>query len=90
MSSTGRVFFGITTVLLVRHGVDERLLPRVDLMAGSVTNTHTYFNVHTEMLLQIMRDYPALPDYRTLTCGEIRFFYEGLREELKRGTRSNG
>lgn len=45
---------------------------------------HTLVPVYSEMLLQICRDYPALPDPRTLTLGEIRYFYEPLRRELKR------
>lgn len=44
---------------------------------------HTAQNVYTEMLLQICRDYPGLPDPRTLKASEIRFFYDGLRGELK-------
>jgi hypothetical protein len=39
------------------------------------------------MLRQVCRDYPGLPDPRTLTLAEIRFFYEGLREELKAHTK---
>ena len=39
------------------------------------------------MLLQICRDYPGLPDPRTLTLSEIRFFYEGLRGELLKYTK---
>lgn len=39
------------------------------------------------MLLQICREYPGLPDPRTLSLTEIRFFYEGLRAELKRHTK---
>jgi hypothetical protein len=35
------------------------------------------------MLLQICREYPGLPDARALTMAEIRFFYEGLRSELR-------
>lgn len=34
------------------------------------------------MMLQIARDYPGLPDIRTMRASEIRFFYEGLRPEL--------
>jgi hypothetical protein len=41
---------------------------------------------HTEMLLQIARDYPGLPDPRTLAVHEIVYFYEGLRPELKKHT----
>ena len=67
----------------MRHGEDERL-PR-DRETGYLR--HTTIPVHTEMLLQVCRDYPGLPDPRTLTLTEIRFFYEGLREELKSHTR---
>lgn len=43
---------------------------------------HTAIPVYTEMLLQVCRDYPGLPDPRTLRGREIRFFYDGLRAEL--------
>lgn len=49
--------------------------------------THVFFNVYREMLLQVCRDYATLPDVRTLKASEIRFFYEGLREELERGSK---
>lgn len=39
------------------------------------------------MLLQICRDYSSLPDPRTLRFSEIRWFYEGMRAELKRHTK---
>jgi len=39
------------------------------------------------MLLQISRDYPGLPDSRTLKAREIRFFYNGLRAELREATK---
>jgi len=39
------------------------------------------------MLLQITGDYHGLPDARTLKLGEIRFFYEGLRADLKERTK---
>ncbi len=42
------------------------------------------------MTLQITRDYAGLPDIRTLDAAEVRFFYEGLREELKRNTQPKG
>jgi hypothetical protein len=38
------------------------------------------------MLQQICRDYSGLPDPRTLKDHEIVFFYNGLREELKKAT----
>ena len=44
---------------------------------------HTRCNVFRTMLLQICRDYPGLPDPRTLEESEIEFFYDGLRSELK-------
>lgn len=39
------------------------------------------------MILQITRDYHGLPDIRTLSWSEIRFFYEGLRAELRELTK---
>jgi hypothetical protein len=45
---------------------------------------HTAPNVYREMILQVARDYPGLPDVRTLSMDEIRFFYDGLRAELRR------
>jgi len=57
----------------VRNGADARL--------PSAQATYR------EMLLQIARDYAGLPDARSLTIGEIVFFYEGLRPELKKYTR---
>lgn len=65
---------------LVRGGADT-FLPR-DRKTGATV--HTLFNVYGEMLLQIMRDYPGLPDPRTLSMAEIRFLYDGLRGELRR------
>jgi hypothetical protein len=57
----------------VRNGADAQL--------GSARATYC------EMLLQIARDYPGLPDPRTLTVPEIVFFYEGVRPELIKHTR---
>ena len=42
---------------------------------------------YREMLLQCARDYAGLPDARTLTIGELVFFYDGLRAELRKHTR---
>lgn len=39
------------------------------------------------MLLQICSDFAGLPDPRTLTMREIRFFYNGGRESLKKNTK---
>ena len=43
--------------------------------------------VYSEMLLQVAREYPGLPDPRTMTLEEIRFFYNGLRGDLSRLTK---
>ena len=51
---------------------------------------HRLPTVYREMLLQVCRDYPGLPDPRTLSMSEIRFFYEGLRGELERATAPKG
>ena len=39
-------------------------------------------NCVLEMLLQVTRDYHGLPDPRTLSYEEIKFFYEGLKPDL--------
>lgn len=69
-------FFGLVRTPLVRHGQDEK----------HAKGGHTFLPVHTEMLYQVCRDYPGLPDPRTLRAFEIRFFYEGLRGELRHHT----
>lgn len=66
-------FFGLTRHTVVRDGAEA---PAGDFVTA-----------HTEMLLQVCRDYAGLPDARTLTAAEIRFFYRGLRAELKEHTR---
>ena len=70
-------FFGLVQTPLVRRGVDARL----------DKNDHVFAAVYGEMLLQICRDYPGLPDPRTLKAHEIKWFYEGLRQELKQHTK---
>ena len=69
-------FFSTVKATLVRHGHDSKLQK----------GNHTFLNVYTEMLLQICRDYSCLPDIRTVKISEIRFFYDGLRGELKAHT----
>lgn len=64
----------------MRHGADGKL-PRKE---------HTFGTVYREMFLQVCRDYPSLPDVRTITAGEIRFFYDGLRAELHEHTKPKG
>lgn len=73
-----RAFFGIVATPLVRRGADEKL------PGGG----HVAARVYGEMLLQVCRDYPGIPDARTLKAHEIRFFYEGLRAELREHTKS--
>lgn len=47
---------------------------------------HNIPAVYGEMLLEICRDYPGLPDPRTLSMDDIRFFFEGMRPSLKEAT----
>jgi hypothetical protein len=46
--------------------------------------------VYCHMLRQVARDYAGLPDARTLTASDIRFFYDGLRPELLKTTAPKG
>jgi hypothetical protein len=66
---------------LVRDGKDAELWDKTG------KSLHTLLPVYGEMLLQICRDYPALPNPRSLTMGEIRFFYNGSRNILHEMTR---
>ena len=68
---------GLARASLVRHGVDEKL----------TRGRHTVVAVYSEMLLQVSREYPGLPDPRTMTLEEIRFFYGGLRGDLRKMTK---
>ena len=70
-------FNGLVRTQLVRDGEDW----------NHPQQGHLFQHVYTEMLLQVTRDYPGLPDVRTLKVHEISFFYEGLREELKAHTK---
>jgi hypothetical protein len=67
----------------VRNGADSRL-PR---HGQHKIATHTARFVYREMLLQICMTYPSLPDPRTLTFTEIRFFYDGMRHSLHASTK---
>ena len=60
-------------------------LPRVN-QDGVPLRRHTLQKVYAEMLRQICADYSSLPDPRSLTMAEIRFFYDGLRPTLKKYT----
>lgn len=51
--------------------------------SGADSKGHNYMGAHIEMFLQVCRDYAALPDIRGMRACEIRFFYRGLRAELK-------
>ena len=48
---------------------------------------HHHIMVYRAMLLQVVRDYSGLPDFRTLRQHEIRVLFEGLRDELKKGSK---
>lgn len=67
----------ITGPLLVREGGDAKL----------PGERHTRPAVYTEMLLQIVRDYPSVGDWRELGEYEIEFFYDALRPELRKATK---
>lgn len=62
----------------MRRGADETIPKK----------GNTFYAVYSEMLLQVARDYSGLPDCRTLRAHEIKFFYDGLRAELKEHTKS--
>ena len=63
---------------LVRGGRNAKLEP---------ISNHRAFPVYTEMYLQICREYSSLPDPRSLSASEIKFYYEGLRADLKKATK---
>ena len=46
---------------------------------------NTFDIVYRSMLLVICREYGGLPDCRTLTVGEIKFFYDALKPGLEHG-----
>lgn len=50
---------------------------------------HTRWRVYREMMLQIARTYPSIPDVRTMTLDQIEFFYEGIRGELEAMTKGS-
>jgi hypothetical protein len=43
--------------------------------------------VYREMLLQACLDYPGIGDFRVLTDAELRFFYNGIRQNLQQRTK---
>lgn len=63
-------YYGRVVDTIVQNGDD------VQLSSGLST--------YRLMLLQIARDYAGLPDPRTLTVGQIAWWYDGLRPELKK------
>ena len=72
------------TTPLVRHGADATL--PIDRESGE--SGHVRAPVYREMVLQICRTYSGLPDVRTLTDSQIRFFYNGIRGELHETTKA--
>lgn len=71
----------------MRGGVDAKLTARPAVGDQPTRPGHKLVPVYAEMLTQICRDYRALPDPRTLSMAEIRFFYEALRPELRESTK---
>ena len=65
---------------LVKNGVDTQLQK----------GKHNLINVYSAMLLQVALYYNCLPDLRSLSCDEIDFFYEGIRQQLKEDTKPRG
>ena len=77
MRGTFRAFNGLVVTPLVIGGNDGKLPKK----------GHDFQAVYTIMMLQICRDYHGLPDVKNLKAREIRFFYDGLRIELKEHTK---
>ena len=85
---------GVAVAPVVRAGADCYQLPggaSVDSAQDAIRwykgHEHSTAAVYGEMLLQIMMDYPALPDAFNLTLRQILFFYNGRRGSLKKATR---
>lgn len=68
---------------LVRDGANAQI--ENDPETGAVL--HCAELVYGEMMMSVAREYSAIPDVRTLTFGEIAYFYNGLRGDLKRATK---
>lgn len=79
------MFFGLRVgSRLVLRGTPEGKLPHSKGANGRSRIEHTIPNVYGSMLLQVVRDYAGIGDFRTLTMAEIRFFYSGLKPELRK------
>lgn len=76
MFGVNNSFFGRVTPLLIRDGADYQ-----------IPNAHNFFNVFTEMFLQVIRDYNCIKDYRKIKISDIVYLYDGLRAELKEITK---
>jgi len=72
----------------VRNGRDGRLPLYRHRNGFGWVDGHRRIPVYTEMMLQVCHNYAGLPDFRTLKLSEIRLFYEGIRGELKRATKT--
>ncbi len=71
MSEFGKAFFGVTDCLLVVNGVDEPI------------GDNLFFDVYSAMMAQVYMDFASLPSPREISCSEIRWFYNALREGLR-------
>ncbi len=77
MRRARHAFFSLrVSTLLVRNGTDVEV------------GDHTLPVVYREMILQICSAYPGLPDVRTMTLSEIRWFYDGERAALHEHTKA--
>jgi len=59
----------------VRGGCDDKF----------VNGEHTFALVYSEMFLQVCRDY-SIADPQKLKAHQIKFYYNGIRAELKKHT----
>lgn len=69
----------------MRGGEDRKIPPRI--RPDGTRERHALFPVYSEMLQQICRSYGSLPNPRSMTMTEIRFFYNGMRAELHEATK---
>jgi hypothetical protein len=72
--------------LVIRRGDDSIIPPERD-GDGVLRYVHNAPNVHREMLYQIARDYQCIGNVMDMTFSEIRFWYDGLRAELRQTTK---
>jgi hypothetical protein len=77
MSGDLHNFFGVITWPTLVRGGQDVILPNGE---------HTKVNVLSEMMCQILMDFPGIGDFRKLTESEIIWFYDRIRPSLKKAT----